>query len=88
MSWTLRYSDDADRQLAKLDTVPRRRIITWMRDNVSGCDDPKAHGKALQGKLAGYWRYRVGAYRVICQLDDGELTVLAVKLGHRSKVYR
>lgn len=88
MSWELRYSERARKQLSKLDPRTRAILLSWMDKNVNGCDDPRAHGKPLTGNLAGSWRYRVGDYRVLCELRDGELVVLALEVAHRREVYR
>lgn len=60
-----------------------RDAIRW----IAASENPRAKGKALTGSLAGLWRYRVGDYRIICRLDDAELTVLVLRIGHRSNVY-
>lgn len=86
--WTLKYSSKAVRQLGKLDKYQSRMIRKWLGANIDGCDDPRAHGRALLHDLSGFWRYRVGKYRVICELHDDELLVLAVEVGHRREVYR
>lgn len=72
----------------ELDNQRRRAIQKWMLDNIDGCENPRAHGRALHGdKDGGYWRYRVGDYRVVCDIQDGRLVVLAVRVEHRSEVY-
>ncbi len=87
MSWRLEYSDKALRQLRKMDAGQRAIVLSWMDKRIDGCDDPRACGKALTANRAGMWRYRVGDYRVLCEIRDNELTVLAIEVGHRSKVY-
>ena len=87
MTWRLGYSKRADRQLAKLDPGVARMIVAWMAKNVDGCEDPRAHGKCLTANRSGQWRYRVGDYRVLCEIRDDELIVLAVEIGHRRCVY-
>ncbi len=84
----LEFSKRAQRQLAKMNPQVRKIVLLWLRKNVHGCDDPRAHGKALQGAYSGLWRYRVGDYRVICEIRDGDLVVLALSLGHRRDVYK
>jgi mRNA interferase RelE/StbE len=59
----------------------------WMDKNIDGCENPRAHGKGLAGNRSGEWRYRVGDYRVLCDIRDAELVVLALDIKHRSKVY-
>ena len=88
MSWELRVAPDAMKQLSKLDKPTAKLILSWLRKNIDGCDDPRAHGKALVGNLAGSWRYRVGDYRVLCEIQDAELVVLAFEVSHRREVYR
>ncbi len=58
-----------------------------MKDRLQATDNPRSTGKALQGNLSGYWRYRVGDYRVICQIHDAKLIILVIDLGHRKDVY-
>ena len=87
MAWTIRVSDKAVRDLRKLDRQVARRIRDELSE-IAGLDDPRSRGKALVGNLAGLWRYRVGDYRVICDIEDEVLVVLVVGVAHRSKVYR
>lgn len=88
MTWTLKIASSAIKQLSKLDKPTAKLITSWLRKNVDGCEDPRIHGKPLVGDLAGSWRYRVGDYRVLCELQDSKLVVLAVEISHRSEVYK
>lgn len=88
MKWNLALSDKAVKQLKKLDKQTSKLIIAWLRKNIEGCEDPRAHGKGLVGDKSGMWRYRIGDYRVLCDIDDGELVVLALEIAHRKSVYR
>ena len=88
MVWTIDYSDTAKTQLRKLDKQTARRILDFMDERVIARDDPRIAGKALTGPLGGLWRYRVGDYRVICEINDGSLRILVVQLGNRREVYR
>ena len=90
MAWLIEYTDDAAATLVKLskrDKVAAARIIDYM-DAVAALDDPRTRGKALTGNLAGLWRYRVGDYRIICDIDNGRLVVSVIDVGHRGKVYK
>jgi mRNA interferase RelE/StbE len=80
------YHANAQRTLRKLDRPIAKRIIGYL-DEVGTLDDPHSRGKALVGDRAGLWRYRVGDYRVICELHDAKLVILALEVGHRSSVY-
>ena len=86
--WELRFSKRADKQLSKMDAGVRRVILSWLLKNIDGCEDPRAHGKGLTSNRSGEWRYRIGDYRVLCDIQDEELIVLAIEIGHRREVYK
>lgn len=89
MFWNINYTDTAKKQLKKLDRQVALRIVDFMDERIAGLDDPRSTGKALTGLLLGsYWRYRVGEYRVICDIQDGALCVLVIEVGNRKEVYK
>ena len=88
MAWTIKLDEKAERELGKLGAVTARRVVDYLNRRVAVSDDPRTLGMALSGPLVGYWRYRVGDYRLVCQIKDTELVVLVVKIAHRSGVYR
>lgn len=88
MAWIIDYTDTAKEQLRKLDKPIARRIVDFMDERISVSDNPRQSGKALTGPLGGLWRYRVGDYRVICDIQDGALRVLVVEVGNRGNIYR
>lgn len=88
MTWTVEFEDKALKQLRKLDQNTQAKIIKYLRSRIATEEDPKRFGKALTGGLKGLWRYRVDDYRIICNIQTGELTVLVVKVGNRRDVYR
>lgn len=88
MAWTVDYTHTALNQLRKLDKQSARRILDFLDERVARRDNPRSTGKALTGPLGGLWRYRVGDFRVICEIQDGALRVLVVELGNRREVYR
>lgn len=87
-AWELEYSETALRQLRKMDANQRMLVLSWMDKNIDGCSDPRVQGKPLVGQLSGAWRYRIGNYRVLCDLQDDRAVVIAIKVGHRREVYR
>jgi mRNA interferase RelE/StbE len=88
LAWTIEYAETARKQLRKLDRLAARRILDFMDDRVAASDEPRTIGKALKGPLGDLWRYRVGDFRVICDIQDRVLTVLVLQVGNRREVYR
>jgi mRNA interferase RelE/StbE len=89
LAWQIKFDDAAKKDLAKLDKPIARRITTFLRKRVAVLDDPRSIGEALTGsKLGEFWKYRVGDYRIISSIEDGELRILVVKIGNRREVYR
>lgn len=89
MAWRIELTESAAKQLAKLDKGEAKRITSFLRQRLAVLDDPRAMGKALTGPALGtYWRYRIGDYRIICDIQDGMLRVLVVEIGNRRDVYR
>jgi len=80
-------SKNARKQLHKLDAYSQHLITSWLKKNIDNSDNPRQHGKSLVGNLKGRWRYRIGDYRVICLIQDAELIVLAISIGHRKDIY-
>ena len=89
LAWRIEFEDSALKELAKLDKPVARRILAFLRERVAGLDDPRSVGEALKGsKLGEFWKYRVGDYRVIANIEDGALRVLVLRVGNRREVYR
>jgi mRNA interferase RelE/StbE len=88
MVWKIEYADSTKAFLRKLDKQQARRIVDYMDERVAQLNDPRSTGKALTGTLGGLWRYRVGDFRVVCDIQDGALRVLVVKIGNRKDVYQ
>ncbi len=87
MEWRIELKAKAAQAINKLDVQQRKRIRDFLKKQ-SIQSNPRATGKALQGQLSGYWRYRVGDYRLICQIKDNELIILVIEIGHRKNIYR
>ena len=89
MAWRIELADSAAKQLGKLDPQVASRILTFLRDRIAPLEDPRAIGEALRGKeLGDFWKYRVGDWRIIADLDDGVMLVTVVRIGNRREVYR
>lgn len=89
MVWKIKLSTLANKNLDQLDPQIARRILKFLNERVAKLDDPRSIGDALQGeKLGAYWKYRVGDYRIIGDIQDEEIRIIIVKIGSRREVYR
>lgn len=87
--WRIEFQQNAVKQLGKLTKSDANRIVSFLTDRVAQDDTPRRTGVALQGsELGNFWRYRVGDYRIICDIQDHKLVVLVVEIGHRREIYR
>lgn len=86
--YRVEYAKEAAKALKKLDNPTAALIVGWVRKNLEGCEDPRAHGKPLAVNRSGQWRYRVADYRLLAYIDDVRVVILILSIGHRSEVYR
>lgn len=87
MSYSVETTSRFDKEFKKLDRYTQRMIKAWIEKNLIGCENPRVHGKGLTANRSGQWRYRIGDYRLICLIQDRELIILALTIGHRRDVY-
>ena len=87
MSYTLSFTEQARKSINKLDKYSAKVIMAWIYKNLVGCENPRSMGKGLVGNHSGEWRYRVGDYRIIVDVQDSELIVLVIMVGHRKSVH-
>ena len=87
MKYNVVFSERAKRQLKKLDKHISSLIIGWLEKNIQGSENPRVHGKGLVENKSGQWRYRIGDYRVICEIIDKQVVVLVLEVGHRKDIY-
>ena len=87
VNWDYSLSEKAVRDLKKLDSQSRCRIVDFLDTRIRNTENPRQTGKALRGPLGEFWRYRVGDFRVLCQIQDDRLIVLVVRVGNRKDVY-
>ncbi len=81
LAWTIKLTHSAKKQLAKLDKHEARRITRYLRKRIEPLENPRSVGKALSGRLGTFWRYRVGDYRIICDIRDREVIILVIRSG-------
>ncbi|WP_057753454.1 type II toxin-antitoxin system RelE family toxin [Weissella kandleri] len=88
MKYSVNFDKKALKEFRKLDKPVQKRIVTWLEQHISGSENPRLLGKALEGNFNTLWRYRVGNYRIIADIKDDEFIVLIVKTGKRNDVYK
>jgi mRNA interferase RelE/StbE len=82
------FSKDAAKQMTKLDKSVSALIYKWVAKHLDGIPNPRTHGKALVGDKKGRWRYRVGSYRLLADIQEQNIVIVIVAVGHRSEVYK
>lgn len=83
MTYNVEFTKQALKDLKKLDRHTGALILGWIKKNLEGCDNPRLYGKGLTSNRSGEWRYRVGDYRILAQIDDGKIIILVLSVGHR-----
>lgn len=87
MTYEVETTARFDREFKKLDRYTQRMLKGWIEKNLIGTSNPRQHGKGLTSNRSGQWRYRIGDYKIICQIDDNKLIILALSAGHRRDIY-
>lgn len=86
-TYNVEVSDRFKREFRKLDKYTQKIIKAWINKNLVGTENPRQHGKGLVANRSGQWRYRIGDYRLICEIEDQKLVILALSIGHRRDIY-
>ena len=87
MKYDVEYSKTAMNTIKKMESSTSTLIRTWIEKNLMNTENPRIKGKALTGDLKGLWRYRVGDYRILAEIQDTKIVILILDIGHRSKIY-
>lgn len=87
MKYKVEFTQRALKDLKKLDRHTSALILGWVRKNLENCENPRSHGKGLSANRSGQWRYRVGDYRLIAEIQDNRITILILNAGHRRDIY-
>ena len=88
MKYKILFDRNADKQLKKIDKTQQRIIVNWITKNLENTNDLRVFGKDLKGNLKDCWRYRIGDYRIIAEINDDEVKILIIEIGHRKDIYR
>ena len=86
MKYRVETTPRFEKEFRKLDRYTQRMLKAWIDKNLVDYADPRAHGKGLTSNRSGQWRYRIGDYRLLCLIEDEELVILALTVGHRREV--
>lgn len=87
MRYHVEFIKEALKQLKKMDKRDASLILGWIRKNIENCENPRVHGKGLIANRSGQWRYRVGDYRIIAEIQDNKVLILVLNIGHRREIY-
>lgn len=87
MAWIVEIDKAVKKELSKLDKTTADRILRFLEDKIAVDEDLRQFGEALSANLAGLWKYRVGDYRIIAEIQDEKITVLVIRIGHGKNVY-
>ena len=85
--WKIEWQESARKSLRKLDKQTQERILRYLKDRIQPAEDPQVYGKGLTSELSGYWRYRVGDYRIVCKIFHETITIVVVDVDHRKEIY-
>jgi len=87
LAWRIEFTESAEKQLARLDNKAQADIIRYLESRLATDDDPRRLGTPLRKEMSGLWKYRVGDYRVVCDIQGEKVLILVLRVGHRRKVY-
>lgn len=87
MKYAVEFTERALKDIKKLDKHVASLILGWVRKNLEGCENPRAHGKGLSANKSGQWRYRVGDYRLLALIEDDKIKIVIINVGHRRDIY-
>ena len=88
MNYKVEYTSQAIKSLKKFDKHVRKILKDWIEENLINTTNPRKHGKGLKGDKSGQWRYRVGDYRILAEIQDNKVVILIINIGHRKDVYK
>lgn len=86
-SYHVEFTKQALKELKKMDKHQASIILAWIKKNLESCENPRLHGKSLVANHTGKWRYRIGDYRLITHIDDDQIIILVLDIGHRRSIY-
>lgn len=86
--YKVRFEKNAQKSLKKMDDQQSKIILAWINKHLVNCSNPRSFGKPLVGNHKGKWRYRIGDYRLMCNINDSTVTILMLEIAHRKDIYK
>lgn len=86
--YKVEFENDPRKVLKKMDKHQSGMIMGWIKKNLVDCEDPRAFGKALVANHSGKWRYRIGDYRLVVNIEEDKVLILVLSVGHRKDIYK
>ena len=87
MAWVIKWDKRALKELKKLDRPIQKKILHFLNTRIAPLENPRVSGKPLSYEKYGLWRYRLDDYRVICKIEDTDIVIIVMQVGHRKNVY-
>ena len=88
MIYSIVTTEKFDKSFRKLDRQVQKMIKRWICKNLKDCQNPRIHGKPLSANFSGIWRYRIGDYRLLVEINDNQFLIIAIEIGHRKEIYK
>ncbi|MFW5836926.1 MAG: type II toxin-antitoxin system RelE family toxin [Desulfovibrionaceae bacterium] len=87
MAWRIEFAESAAKSLSRLDHEVKQRVLRFLRTRIAPSENPRDFGGPLRKSLAGFWKYRVGDYRIVADIEDEKVLIVVLRIGHRRRVY-
>jgi len=89
LAYKVEFDPEALKDLKKLDRPVQQRLVGFLKARVGTLENPRDVGEPLSGAVLGnYWKYRVGDWRIICDIQDARIIVRVLRIGNRREIYR
>ena len=88
MIYEIVTTEKFDKSFKKLDRQIQRMMKAWIEKNLVQAEDPRHNGKGLAANRSGQWRYRIGDYRILAEIQDRKLVLILIDVKHRREVYK
>jgi mRNA interferase RelE/StbE len=88
LNWKIEFDKKAKNDLLNFDKSAKNKILKFIDERLLKMVNPRNLGAPLKGNLSGFWKYRIGKYRLICKIEDNNFIILVISIGHRKNIYK